>query len=426
MRPLLPGQDSASLGLYRAFPMPDNLIFSEETDSYTIIKLKLSHFQPAARTLPDGVTLAPVKEHDRFRPREKRLLRSNFRHWKLPYQGRLPGWRSDSPILAVSGRELIGGLYACDKDEFDDPGKWGQLHYFFVDPAHRGRGIHSCLIQEAVRRAASWGLDGVYINTDRVHLPDVYVRWGGEVIRRIPKRIRLPKHPNAGPHNWLAYRLHDARIATLLRTHASGVLADVGCGEKPYAALTEGLVSKHIGIDHADSEHGKARVDIYATAYHTTLADSSVNTVLCTTLLEHVERPADAIREMFRILEPGGPVILSAPMFWHLHEEPRDFYRYTPHGMRHLLAEAGFQNILIVPLSGFIVTAALESSYYLQRFRNRLTAPTISALQGAIQLMALVLNRWDRSYAFSWLHVATARKPLRVHDRPHSPESAIV
>ena len=30
-------------------------------------------------------------------------------------------------------------------------------------------------------------------------------------------------------------------------------------------------------------------------------------------------------------------LILSTPFMWPLHEEPRDFFRYSPHGLRHLL-----------------------------------------------------------------------------------------
>jgi hypothetical protein len=34
-------------------------------------------------------------------------------------------------------------------------------------------------------------------------------------------------------------------------------------------------------------------------------------------------------------------LILSAPFQFRLHEQPHDYYRYTSHGLRHLLDEAG-------------------------------------------------------------------------------------
>ena len=153
-------------------------------------------------------------------------------------------------------------------------------------------------------------------------------------------------------HNWLVLRIGRPAVAGALRQHASGVLLDIGCGEKPYRSMTEGLVTQHIGLDHPCSTHSKEHVDVFGTAYETGMRNASVDTVLCTAALEHLERPQDAINEMYRVLKPGGHVILTAPLFWHLHEEPRDFYRYTKHGLAHLFATAGFHIVEIRPLSG--------------------------------------------------------------------------
>ena len=49
------------------------------------------------------------------------------------------------------------------------------------------------------------------------------------------------------------------------------------------------------------------------------------------------------IQEIARILKPEGILILSAPMTWPLHEEPYDFFRYTIHGLRHLLQNENFE-----------------------------------------------------------------------------------
>ena len=106
-----------------------------------------------------------------------------------------------------------------------------------------------------------------------------------------------------------------------IRQYGSGILLDIGCGEKPYSTMTEGLVSAHLGLDHPASFHSNSKVDIFATAYETALADKSVDTVLCTVVMEHLERPQDSVREMYRILKPGGHVILSVPLFWQWHKQ---------------------------------------------------------------------------------------------------------
>ena len=58
------------------------------------------------------------------------------------------------------------------------------------------------------------------------------------------------------------------------------------------------------------------------------------------------------------------------PLFWQLHEEPRDFYRYTSHGLRHLFLAADFELVEIHPMSGFLTTFATAANYYLTRFRR--------------------------------------------------------
>lgn len=211
-------------------------------------------------------------------------------------------------------------------------------------------------------------------------------------------------------HNWLVYRIHDKALAEALNQYADGVLLDIGCGEKPYQKLTQDLVTKHIGLDHPGSSHSKQQVDIFGTAYDTGVANDSINTVLCTVVLEHLERPQDAINEMHRILCPDGHVVLTVPLFWHLHEEPRDFYRYTKHGLRHLFETAGFEIVVIKPLSGFVVTFSQEFVYFIGRLRRGLLRYPIAILQLVIQQIAFWLNRWDKSYGYTWAYLVVAKK----------------
>jgi len=197
-----------------------------------------------------------------------------------------------------------------------------------------------------------------------------------------------------------------------LQQYAEGLLLDIGCGEKPYRDLTNGLVTHHLGLDHPGSFHNKAKVNVFATAYEISLADNSVDTILCTFVLEHLENPRNAINEMYRVLKPGGYVILSAPLFWHLHEQPRDFYRYTKYGLDHLFTTAGLEIVEIKPLSGFVVTFGQELVYFLNRLRRGPAKYPVAALQWAIQVLAYLLNRWDRSYEFTWAYLAVGRKDI--------------
>ncbi|MBK8985267.1 MAG: class I SAM-dependent methyltransferase [Chloroflexi bacterium] len=214
--------------------------------------------------------------------------------------------------------------------------------------------------------------------------------------------------------NWLVHSIHDTALEEVLHQYAHGVLLDIGCGQKPYRVLTEGLVTAHIGLDHPGSLHSKQQVDIFGTAYETGVANNSIDTVLCTVVLEHLERPQEAINEMYRILHPGGHVILSAPLFWHLHEEPRDFFRYTKHGLTHLFITSGFEIIEIKPLSGFVVTFSQELVYFLNRLQRGPLRYPVKILQLLIQQSAFWLNRWDKSYGFTWAYLVVAQKRIDV------------
>lgn len=388
-----------------------DVAFSQQTENYYVLKLELKDYKGTPRSLPHNAEIAQPIIRNMIRRDEKRLLKSYFRNWRAPYYGRLVGWRDDSPIHIVIKGKLVCGVYLCNRNEFDNDPDWGQLHYPFVDRRQKGKGLYSNVFGELVRRAKSWGLKGIYINTDRYEHPEMYERWGAVHWKVIPKTIECPKHPNSSHHNWLVHKIHDEALAKRLLKYASGILIDIGCGEKPYEILTKCIVREHIGLDYPGSLHDKESVNIFATAYETGLANDSVDTVLCTVVLEHLERPQNAINEMHRILKSGGYVLLSTPLIWHLHEEPRDFFRYTKYGLNHLFETAGFEIIEIKPLAGFIVTFTQEFVYFIDHFRRGIFKYPMILLQRSLQFVAYVLNRWDRSYKFTWAYLVVAKKP---------------
>ena len=219
-------------------------------------------------------------------------------------------------------------------------------------------------------------------------------------------------HPEATHLNWLVHRITTESLTQHLRRYASGVLVDIGCGIKPYAELTKGVVAQHIGVDHPETKHEASNIDIFATCYETTLPDASADTVLCTFVLEHLERPQEAVREMHRILKPDGHLILGAPLFWHLHEEPRDFYRYTKYGLAHLFAAAGFEVVEIQPLSGFIVTFSQELCFFLEGYAGRWLKYPLHAVQFILQRVAYQIHRLgkDSATGYTWAYLAVAKK----------------
>jgi len=203
----------------------------------------------------------------------------------------------------------------------------------------------------------------------------------------------------------------ELRVAAAI--HARGRLIDIGCGEKPYREIFAPHVAEHVGVDHAETLHSMEAVDLVGTAYAIPVDDGTFDTGLCTAVLEHLEEPEAAIRECFRVLRPGGVAIYTVPLFWHLHEEPRDFYRFTKYGLAYLFDKAGFEIVGIKPLSGFWVTWGEMLAYYVDRLNKGVLrrVGVIDAVTSAIQKFAHLMERADRPERWTWAYLVVARKP---------------
>lgn len=69
-----------------------------------------------------------------------------------------------------------------------------------------------------------------------------------------------------------------------------------------------------------------------------TFADGEVGTAICVDTLEHCEDPLTACRELHRVVRTGGVCVVSSVMWFPIHAYPEDYWRFTPGGLRLLLA----------------------------------------------------------------------------------------
>jgi len=167
---------------------------------------------------------------------------------------------------------------------------------------------------------------------------------------------RTPAHPLAEhPLDRLAGKVqctlppHDRAYLNALMLEASlaqcqafvkGHLLDVGCGRCPYKRTFFAGARKYIGTDYLSD---RSHPDVISSAVQIPFAANSFDTVVSTEVLEHVPEPFQAIREMRRVLKPGGFLILSTPMYWPRHEEPYDFFRYPYDGILYFVKESGLE-----------------------------------------------------------------------------------
>jgi SAM-dependent methyltransferase len=150
----------------------------------------------------------------------------------------------------------------------------------------------------------------------------------------------------------MKYLIEDLQLS--IDKYAKGKLIDIGCGNKPYEALMKN-VTEYTGCDIVQSS--EERVDVLCEANNIPLPSDSFDTAFSTQTIEHVADHKGLVKEAFRLLKKDGYFIVSGPMSWTLHEEPYDFFRFTKHGFRYLLEEAGFEVVEILSNGGMWSTA---------------------------------------------------------------------
>jgi SAM-dependent methyltransferase len=170
-----------------------------------------------------------------------------------------------------------------------------------------------------------------------------------------------------------------------LSANARGCLLDIGCGNKPYQPLVEGLVREYVGCDVVQSSD--QCVDVICPATKLAFEEQAFDTVLCTQVIEHIDDHSALLSEIFRVLRPGGKLVLSGPMYWPLHEEPHDYFRFTEYGFEYLLCKAGFEVVSISrnggkwALCGQVVIHTLEGTRLYTKLAIKLVNRIFAFLQ---------------------------------------------
>jgi SAM-dependent methyltransferase len=223
----------------------------------------------------------------------------------------------------------------------------------------------------------------------------------------------------------------EARAAAYEKTeHVGAVHVELGSFTAfPDSRVTELLVGDGLAEFLRVDFDRNYRPDLVADVTALPLASASTDRVASNSLFEHVSDPRRILEETFRVLRPGGVMVVVMPFVFRLHGYPHDYLRLTPQYFERVCREVGFAEIVVDhDASSGLFNVLHNSAKHAHADPGRSECHRIQALLESVTALlgALVpLDRWLADSARDWQHSVRvlANKPgtyepsRRVSDR---------
>jgi len=178
--------------------------------------------------------------------------------------------------------------------------------------------------------------------------------------------------------------------------YIKGKVLDIGAGDfSRYESFFD--CKEYIKMDIEKNNN----VDVVGRAEKIPFEDGSFDSVICTQVFEHLDKPFEAAKEIGRVLKKGGICLLTIPQVNELHEEPVDYFRYTKYGMKKVFSQ--FKLINSSQRGGFFtLKAQLNIRYLIDRFHlynHKFLGRVLSKFFQAYSELMYFIDKLDKSEA---------------------------
>lgn len=197
-----------------------------------------------------------------------------------------------------------------------------------------------------------------------------------------------------------------SRFAPLLR----GRVVDIGAGNKPYREFFQ-HVDHYLGANtrgyygQSVSDEIARNTDVWIDGtLPLPFTAQEFDNVVCFQVLSIIDKPEEFMRELSRILKPGGRLILSTDFLYPKWDE-HDSFRYTDASLRALAGKTRFSVIAIEGFGGYLTTVHAMTMRWIRDHRPHRTSGLRRIMLYAMCL--LVLPLWT---VFGWIAMLTEGK----------------
>jgi SAM-dependent methyltransferase len=148
--------------------------------------------------------------------------------------------------------------------------------------------------------------------------------------------------------NWLVLRERRKIFSRWLAELPSRELEvlDVGGRIQPYRPLIADRLRRYTAVDLRLT----SLVNLVARAEDLPLPEARFDLVICTQMLEYAPQPSLVVAEIYRVLKPGGKLLLSVPSA--APDAGEESWRLLPTGLRNMLA--AFRDVAVVAEGGSV------------------------------------------------------------------------